>query len=132
MGRIVIVIIAVLASLMLADSLTCNQCSYGVLGFCLSNTELVCSTNTSSCFTRKTTFTGLTNVGFNSQGCQEPAGCNATTNGTVVGITYQSAITCCSTDKCNPVTVSAAPSTKMTFTAVIGVAAMAAMWGSVM
>ncbi|KAM8841354.1 lymphocyte antigen-6, epidermis isoform 1-T1 [Spinachia spinachia] len=133
MGRIVIVIIAVLASLMLADSLTCNQCRYGLLGFCINNNVLTCSTNTSVCFTARASFTGIPSVGFNTQGCQEPAGCNATANGTLVGVNYQTTTTCCSTDRCNPVQItSAAPSTKMTLTAVIGVAAMASMWGSIM
>ncbi|XP_062414420.1 uncharacterized protein spaca4l isoform X1 [Pungitius pungitius] len=128
MGKIVIVIIGVLASLMLADSLTCNQCKYSLLSFCIGNSALTCPTNTSVCFSGNTTFPDLSGVGFKNQGCKEIDGCNATTNGTLLGISYQTKISCCSSDKCN----NAAPSTKMTFTAVIGVAAMALMWGSVL
>ncbi|XP_059205105.1 sperm acrosome membrane-associated protein 4-like [Centropristis striata] len=131
MAKIVIGIIAIVASFMLADSLTCNKCSYGILGFCVSNSEINCSTNTSSCFTGKTTFTSLTSVGFNNQGCMEPAGCNATTNGTIIGVSYTTTITCCSTDKCNPVTVTgAASSIKMSLTAALGVAVLASLMGS--
>lgn len=35
------------------DSLTCNKCSFGLVGLCLSTSEETCSTNTSVCFTGK-------------------------------------------------------------------------------
>ncbi|KAK5854971.1 hypothetical protein PBY51_005117 [Eleginops maclovinus] len=130
MAKILIGIMAVVALFMMAESLDCNKCRYGLLGYCLSNSVEKCATNTSTCFTGKATFDALTNVGFNNQGCREPSGCNTTINGTLVGIGYSVKVECCSTDKCNPVTLSGAPSTKMTFTAVIGVAAMASMLGS--
>lgn len=57
----------------------------------------------------------------------EPAGCNSTANGTVLGVTYETKIDCCSTDKCNPVQLSGAPSTKMTLTAAIGAAFLASV-----
>ncbi|XP_037649819.1 alpha-elapitoxin-Oh2b-like [Sebastes umbrosus] len=132
MARIVIAIIAVVASFMLAESLTCNKCSYGLLGYCLSSSEESCTTNTSVCFTGKATFPAISSAGFNTQGCREPAGCNATTNGTLVGLAFETKIDCCSTDNCNPVVISGAPSTKMTFTAAIGVAVLASMWGSIL
>ncbi|KAM9339917.1 uncharacterized protein ABDE67_015642 [Symphorus nematophorus] len=133
MGKIVFGIIAAVASLMLVDSLTCNQCSYGLAGFCLSNSEVSCSTNTSVCFTGKASFPSVsTSVGFNTQGCREPDGCNMTTNATLIGVTYTTQIDCCSTDKCNPVQVSGAPSTKMTLAAAIGAAALASMWSSML
>ncbi|TDH03933.1 hypothetical protein EPR50_G00147200 [Perca flavescens] len=132
MGKILFGIIAAVASFMLVESLTCNQCKYGLLGFCLSNNQVTCSTNTSVCFTGKTTFTSLTSVGFNTQGCQEPAGCNTTTNGTLLNVPYTITVNCCSSNNCNPVQVSGAPSTKMTLTAAVGVAALASMWGSIL
>ncbi|KAJ4927740.1 hypothetical protein JOQ06_015542 [Pogonophryne albipinna] len=132
MAKIVIGIIAVVALFMLAESLDCNKCSYGLLGYCLSSSTENCTTNTSVCYTGRVTFSGLTSVGLNSQGCQEPLGCNATTNGTLVGVSYETKLECCSTEKCNPIKTSGAPSTKMTFTAVIGVAAMASMLGSIL
>ncbi|XP_042363056.1 sperm acrosome membrane-associated protein 4-like [Plectropomus leopardus] len=132
MGRVLFGIIAAVASFMLVESLTCNKCSYGVLGYCLSTSEETCSTNTSHCFTGKVSFTSLSNVGFNNQGCLESSSCNTTTNGTLLGITYEKKIECCSTDKCNPVQTSGAPTTKMTFTAAIGVAILASLWGSVL
>ncbi|KAI9540057.1 hypothetical protein NQZ68_001991 [Dissostichus eleginoides] len=132
MAKIVIGIIAVVALFMLAESLDCNECSYGLLGYCLSSSTLTCPTNTSLCYTGKATFTALTTVGFNTQGCQEPLGCNTTSNGTLAGVSFSTKVDCCSTDKCNPIKTSGAPSTKMTFTAVIGVAAMASMLGSIL
>lgn len=133
MGKILFGIIAVVASFVLVESLTCNQCSYGIAGFCLSLTEETCSTNTSVCSTAKATFPSVSSsVGFNTQGCSEPSGCNMTTNGTLSFFTYEIKIDCCSTDKCNPTQVSGAPSTRMTFTAAIGAAVLASLWGSLL
>ncbi|XP_035537337.1 alpha-elapitoxin-As2a-like [Morone saxatilis] len=131
MGRIVLAVVAVIASFMLVDSLNCNKCSYGLLGFCISSSEITCSTNTSVCFTGKASFSSIS-VGFNTQGCREPAGCNATVNSTLLGVDYTTKIDCCSTDKCNPVQISGAPSSKMTLTAALGVAVLASLWGSML
>jgi len=126
MGKTLWTTIALLASIVLVESLTCNECKYGLAGFCLSNTETNCTTNTSVCFTGKLSFPSITNAGFNRQGCMEPAGCT-TTNGTLMSISYEYRVDCCSTDKCNPVQLSGAPSTKMTLTAAIGVAVLASV-----
>jgi len=131
MGKVLIAVLVAVASFMLVDSLTCNKCSYGLVGFCLSLSSETCTTNTSVCFTGKASFPSVSSsVGFNTQGCREPSGCNSTTNGTLVAVTYQTEITCCDTDKCNPTQISGAPSTKMTFTAAIGAAMLASAWGS--
>eukprot|EP00064_Thunnus_orientalis_P020580 superscaffoldBa00005732_g20719 len=133
MSRILIVIVAAIASFMLVDSLSCNKCSFGLVGICISTSEETCSTNTSVCFTGKATFPSLSSFsGFNTQGCREPSGCNMTSNSTLLGVTYETKIDCCSTDKCNPVQVSGAPSTKMTLTVAAGVAVLASMWGSML
>lgn len=131
MGKIFFGIIAVVASIVLAESLTCNKCNYGLAGYCLSNTEENCTTNTSVCASTKLSFPSLTNVGFYMLGCSEPAGCNATTNSTLL-LTYEKKVDCCSTDKCNTVLLSGAPSTKMTLTAALGVAVLASVWSSIM
>ncbi|KAM3596739.1 uncharacterized protein V6R79_019669 [Siganus canaliculatus] len=131
MARVMFGIIAAVASFILVESLTCNQCNYGLLGFCLSNSEVTCSTNTSVCFTGKASFPSVSSsVGFNTQGCREPTGCNATTNGTLLGITYETKIDCCSTDKCNPVQLSSAPSNKVALTTVITGAILVSMWST--
>ncbi|XP_045913697.1 sperm acrosome membrane-associated protein 4-like [Micropterus dolomieu] len=132
MAKILFGVIAVLASLMLVESLTCNKCSNGILGYCLSASQVTCTSNTSLCFTGKATFTGLTSVGFNTQGCLESIGCNTNTTSSLLGVSYTTQTTCCSTDQCNPVQASGAPSTKMTLTAAIGVAVLASMWGSIL
>lgn len=77
-------------------------------------------------------FPGLSTVGFNRQGCREPAGCNTTINGTLLGVTYESKTECCATDKCNPVTTSGAPTSKMTLSAAIIAAVLASVSGSMM
>ncbi|KAM6974147.1 uncharacterized protein LKV04_015803 [Tautogolabrus adspersus] len=135
MGKILIGVLVAVASFMLVDSLTCNKCSYGLFGFCISLSEETCSSNTSVCFTGRASFPSISStVGFNTQGCREPAGCNATTNNTlsVLPVRYEVKVDCCSTDKCNPSQVSGAPSTKMTFTAAIGAALLASMMGSML
>ncbi|KAL3043704.1 hypothetical protein OYC64_003546 [Pagothenia borchgrevinki] len=132
MAKIVIGIIAVVALFMLAESLECNKCSYGLLGYCIGSSTKTCENTTEVCYTGKASFTGLTSVGFNTQGCRDPTGCNMTITGALVGVSYSAKVDCCSTDKCNPIKTSGAPSTKMTFTAVIGVAAMASMLGSIL
>ena len=77
-------------------------------------------------------FPSLASVGFNTQGCTEPAGCNATINGSLLGVSYQTRVDCCSTDKCNPVTVSGAAASKATVAAIATAAILAALWGSAM
>ncbi|CAK6965824.1 alpha-elapitoxin-Al2b-like [Scomber scombrus] len=129
MNKVLFGIVAVVASFVLVESLTCNKCAFGLVGLCFSSTTESCTTNTSVCFTGKASFPSLTSFsGFNSQGCSEPAACNTTTNSTLLGVTYELKVTCCSTDKCNP--ASSAPVNKMTFAAVAGLAVMASVWGS--
>jgi len=132
MARILIGIIAVVASVMLADSLSCNKCSVGLLGFCLNSATVSCTENsTEVCFTGAATFPSITSFsGFTNQGCMTTTGCNATTNATLLGIAYETKIECCSTDKCNPVTLSGAPTTKLSLTAALGAAILASVWGT--
>ncbi|KAM9776752.1 lymphocyte antigen-6, epidermis [Syngnathus typhle] len=133
MGRILIGVISALACFMLVESLTCNQCSFGLLGFCLSSTNVECTTNTSQCFTGKATFASISSsVGFNTQGCIEEASCNMTTNSTLLGVAFEARVDCCSTDGCNPVQTSGAPSARMTLAAAIGAAVLASAWGSLL
>uniref|UniRef100_A0A667X9W4 UPAR/Ly6 domain-containing protein n=1 Tax=Myripristis murdjan TaxID=586833 RepID=A0A667X9W4_9TELE len=114
-------------------SLTCNKCTVGLFGFCVDSSETSCTTNTSVCYTGKASFPSISGFsGFSQQGCREPSGCNATTNGTILGATYQVEIQCCNSDKCNPVTLSGAPSTKLSLTAAIGAAVLASVWGSML
>uniref|UniRef100_A0A665VKC8 UPAR/Ly6 domain-containing protein n=1 Tax=Echeneis naucrates TaxID=173247 RepID=A0A665VKC8_ECHNA len=117
-----------------AESLTCNKCTFGLVGICLNSDTEQCSSNSSVCFTGKATFPSLSDfVGFNTQGCRDDAtGCNMTTNATLLSVTYTTAVECCSTDQCNPVTLSGAPSTRMTLTAAVGAAVLASVWGSLL
>lgn len=125
------VLVAVLACFMIADSLDCNKCSVSIFGVCLNSATETCSTNTSVCFTGKAVFPSLTSFsGFSSQGCREPDGCNATTNGTVLGATLTTQIQCCSTDKCNPVTISGASTAQLSLAAGLVSAFLATTWST--
>ncbi|CAL8299247.1 unnamed protein product [Lota lota] len=131
MAKVVCVIVAVLAYLMLADSLVCNKCSIGLVGFCLNSNTETCSTNTSVCFTGKASFPSLSVFsGFNSQGCREQAGCNATTTSSLINVNFTTEVNCCSTDKCNPITVSGASTTKLSLVAVFASALLVSGWST--
>ncbi|XP_035039618.1 ly6/PLAUR domain-containing protein 8-like [Hippoglossus stenolepis] len=133
MARIVLGIVAVIASFMLVDSLTCNKCSLSLLGYCISSGTENCAGNTTTCFTAKASFPKLPDfAGFSSQGCGVSSiGCNATSNDTLLTFSYDIKSECCSGDKCNPINLTSdAPATKLTFTAAIGAALLASVWGS--
>ncbi|XP_017276312.1 sperm acrosome membrane-associated protein 4 [Kryptolebias marmoratus] len=135
MGKLVFVALAAFASLVAVESVICNKCTVSLFGFCLNGSNVTCNANTSVCFTGKATFPSITSFGgFTNQGCLDvPTGCNTTTNGTLLGVTYQTTLTCCSTDRCNPVTITSdAPATKMAFSAAAGVAILASVWGSML
>ncbi|KAK2830561.1 hypothetical protein Q5P01_018492 [Channa striata] len=136
MGKVLFGIIAAVASFMLVDSLTCNKCNFGVVGLCLVPQQDTCGANTTSCYTGKATFPSLsTFLGFNTQGCLDNNTiCNTTSTNTILFTNYTTQITCCSTDKCNPVqAVSAATtSARMTITATVGAAVLASVWGSLL
>nr|XP_019957971.1 PREDICTED: uncharacterized protein LOC109639121 [Paralichthys olivaceus] len=131
MAKIVLGIVAVIASFMLVNSLTCNKCSISVFGTCLSSGTVECATNSSVCFTGKIEFTSVTALRLNSQGCQNTTtGCNMTTTNSLLGFEYNRTIECCESEKCNSFTLSGAPTNKLTFTAAIGAALLASVWGS--
>ncbi|KAK5615349.1 hypothetical protein CRENBAI_002555 [Crenichthys baileyi] len=135
MGKFLFAVVAAVASLVLAESLICNKCRFSLFGTCLGRDNDTCTTNDSVCSTERTTFSSLPEfVGFNSQGCQvNDTGCNATTTSTLLGVAYEAKLTCCNhTDRCNPIVLNGAPSTKMTFTAAIGAGLLASMWGSLL
>ncbi|CAI5691119.1 uncharacterized protein LOC109196686 [Oreochromis niloticus] len=133
MAKIMLAVIAAVASFMLVDSLTCNKCAFALLGTCKSGTTENCTTSTSTCYTGTLAFPSLTNFqGFTSQGCQDNTlPCNTTTNSTLLGVvSYNATVTCCSTDKCN--LAASAPSAKITLSAAIAAAVLASAWGSML
>ncbi|CAL8365719.1 unnamed protein product [Arctogadus glacialis] len=69
--------------------------------------------------------------GFNTQGCQEPAGCNMTSSSTLLGATVNTTVTCCDSDKCNPATISSGVSTaRLSLVAVFASALMVSGWST--
>ncbi|XP_008420994.1 long neurotoxin OH-57-like [Poecilia reticulata] len=134
MGKFVLAVVAAVASLVLVESLSCNKCSFSLLGNCLNAVNETCPSTSNVCYTGRATFPSLPDfVGFNIQGCRENAtGCDATTPDTMLGVTYNTKITCCSTESCNPITLSAAPSNKMALSAAVGAAVLASTLGSIL
>ncbi|KAF7702491.1 lymphocyte antigen-6, epidermis [Silurus meridionalis] len=124
-------IAAVIGFFALAESLTCNTCSFGVIGFCLNPSTTNCSTNTSSCTTGRASFAGAGSfLGFNSQGCTETALCNGSASGTILGATYTVTQTCCTTNNCNPVQVASGASyVQLSLSAALSAALLACVWG---
>ncbi|XP_021176110.2 uncharacterized protein LOC110369012 [Fundulus heteroclitus] len=133
MGKVLFAVVAAFASLSFVESLICNKCSFGMMGKCMNLVNETCSTNSSVCYSGKSAFPMLPDsMGLRSLGCKENStGCDVTTNGTLMGFTYESHITCCSTDNCNPITVSGAPTTKITLTAAVGGAILALVRGNI-
>ncbi|XP_012725886.2 uncharacterized protein LOC110366379 isoform X1 [Fundulus heteroclitus] len=131
MGKLFLCFVVAVASLALVESLTCNKCSVSVFGFCLNGDNVTCGTN-EVCYTGKATFPSISSFGgFSNQGCRANDGfCNNVSNGTLLGVRYIVDLNCCSTDRCNSVTLNGAPSTKMTFTAAITGAVLASVLGS--
>ncbi|MEQ2265510.1 hypothetical protein XENORESO_012184, partial [Xenotaenia resolanae] len=135
MGKFLFAVVAAFASLVLAESLICNRCRFSLFGTCLGRDNETCATNVSVCATQRLTFTTLPDfVGFNIQGCSDTStGCNVTTTSTLLGAAYEYKLTCCNhADRCNPIVLNGAPSTKMTFTAAIGAGLLASVWGSLL
>ncbi|KAF3707278.1 hypothetical protein EXN66_Car000451 [Channa argus] len=135
MGKILLGVIVAVASLMLVDSLSCNKCSFGLVGVCVGPTKETCSSNISVCYTAVTTFPVLSKFsGFNTQGCLDnTTSCNSTFTDSFLSTNYSTQTNCCSSDNCNPIQTSAATaSSKMTITATIGAAVLASVWGSLL
>ncbi|CAL8373684.1 unnamed protein product [Boreogadus saida] len=133
MAKILCVIVAALASFMLADSLVCNRCTVGVVGICLNTETVTCTTNTSVCFTGKATFPSISFFsGFTSQGCQEPGGCNGTSSTTLLGAKVTTTVECCDKDNCNPFTISSGvvSSARLSLVAVFASALMVSGWST--
>ncbi|KAM4549974.1 uncharacterized protein V3H82_019163 [Fundulus diaphanus] len=134
MGKFLFAIVAAAASLALVESLLCNKCTLSLMGKCMNAVNETCPSNSSVCYTGRATFPSLPDfVGFNIQGCREnTTSCNITTPDTLLGVTYNTKITCCSTDRCNPLTLSSAASAKMTFSAAVGAVVLASILGSML
>uniref|UniRef100_A0AAY5K236 UPAR/Ly6 domain-containing protein n=1 Tax=Esox lucius TaxID=8010 RepID=A0AAY5K236_ESOLU len=134
MNKIIFGVLAVVGSFMLVESLTCNKCTVGVLSLCLNPSTLTCTTNTSACFTGKATFPSISNsIGFSTQGCLNSDLCNSTNaTNSILGVSYTIVTQCCSTNNCNPSSISGATSAKLSVTAAIGAALVASVWGSML
>ncbi|MEQ2233141.1 hypothetical protein ILYODFUR_018943 [Ilyodon furcidens] len=134
MGKFLFAVVAAVASLVFVESIICNKCSFSLLGKCFNAVNETCPSNSSVCYTGRASFPSVADfVGFNIQGCREnTTSCDKTTPETLLGITYNTKITCCSSDSCNNITLSSAASTKMTFSAAVGGAVLASLLGSVL
>ncbi|MEQ2258539.1 hypothetical protein XENORESO_021407 [Xenotaenia resolanae] len=134
MGKLFLGFVVAVASLALVESLICNKCSVSVFGFCINRSNETCGNNDTVCYTGKAVFPDITSFnGFSNQGCRpNDTFCNGNTTSSLLGINYTTIISCCSSDRCNPVTLSGAPSTKMTFTAAVAGAILASVLGSML
>ncbi|XP_004073816.1 uncharacterized protein LOC101156589 [Oryzias latipes] len=128
MAKLMFAVVVAVASLIVAESLVCNKCTFGLLGFCLGAANETCPDANSTCFNSVSTFPAITSFkGFSFQGCaSNNSGCGAVFTSTFLGTTYSTNYTCCSTDRCNTV-VSAAPSSKIALSAAIGASILAFM-----
>ncbi|XP_048848575.1 lymphocyte antigen-6, epidermis [Brienomyrus brachyistius] len=131
MNKIMLGLFAVTLCFIFAESLTCNSCTVGLFGKCFLPSTTTCAPNQPYCYTGTATFSGISGFsGFNSQGCMDGPSCNNTLNATVFFATVTVTKTCCSTEKCNPVSLNGAPSAELSLTAAVGAALVASMWNS--
>ncbi|KAL2080584.1 hypothetical protein ACEWY4_024377 [Coilia grayii] len=122
-------LLGLIASIYLVESLTCNRCTVGLVGYCASQSKETCTGNNTSCYTGKAVFPSISNFkGFNTQGCLATADCNATSSGTVLGARYEVSYACCSTDNCNPIQLNAASSTYVSTTMALAAALLTSIW----
>ncbi|KAK2830560.1 hypothetical protein Q5P01_018491 [Channa striata] len=133
MGKILFGIVVAVASFILVDSLTCNLCNFGVVGFCLVPQQQTCNSTNSVCYTAKATFPALPSfVGFSAQGCLDnTTSCNTTITSSFLTVNFTTQTTCCSSNNCNQLN-SAVTASTMTVTATVGVAVLASVWGSLL
>ncbi|MEQ2161275.1 hypothetical protein GOODEAATRI_008077 [Goodea atripinnis] len=112
MGKFLFAVFAAVASLVLVESLVCNKCYISVFGICWGFNE-TCPTNSSVCYTERLDFPFLPSfMGFNSQGCTDNVTeCDTISNVSLIGLTYETKMACCSEDNCNPITLSGAQTT---------------------
>ncbi|XP_004073815.1 uncharacterized protein LOC101156336 [Oryzias latipes] len=129
MGKLLLVVAVAIVSFIVAESLVCNKCSFGLLGYCMNAANETCTGNNNTCYTSVSTFPSLSSFkGFNQQGCTSNyTFCGTVYASTFLGVDFNSYYSCCNaTDRCNPV-VSAAPSSKMALSAAIGASILAFM-----
>ncbi|CAL1583358.1 unnamed protein product [Knipowitschia caucasica] len=132
------VVVAAIACFATVESLVCNKCSIGLLGYCLNAGNETCNSTSNVCYTSKAAFASVSSFkGFVNQGCgNNTCGVNQTSkaeNGSlpIIGVGYTITTSCCTTDKCNPVDTSGASATAASLS-VLSVAALGAVIGSYM
>ncbi|XP_062342578.1 protein Bouncer-like [Osmerus eperlanus] len=116
--------VAVVALAVVAESLTCNTCSVGILNTCVFGSTATCSASEPNCYKGQATFNVSSVVNLYTKGCLASSSCNTTTTGNILGAGYTVSRTCCSTDRCN-----GASSIQLPLTAALG-AALVALWSS--
>ncbi|RVE67101.1 hypothetical protein OJAV_G00114700 [Oryzias javanicus] len=133
MGKLLFAVAVAVASFLVAESLVCNKCTFGLLGFCMNAANETCKDDVNSvCFTSRTNFSVLPDfVGFSFQGCADNnTGCGDNNSTMFLGVTTSNTVyTCCnSTDRCNTVFLNSAPSSRMALSAAVGAAVLAVMF----
>ncbi|XP_012725879.2 uncharacterized protein LOC105931663 [Fundulus heteroclitus] len=133
MAKVLFTVVALVASLVFAESLVCNKCTFGLVGICLNMQNETCASGVTNCYTDTLTFNAISDFrGLSMQGCAANTTlCNSTFENTLVSVRYKYNETCCTQDRCNKIVLDGAPSTKMTFTAAVSAAILASVWGGI-
>ncbi|XP_040909290.1 prostate stem cell antigen-like isoform X2 [Toxotes jaculatrix] len=104
----------------LVESLSCYTCSLGILGSCLREAPVNCTTSQNRCFAAVAKFSADL-LDIHERGCIEDTACKNDT-GLILNVRYNITRTCCSTNLCN-----GAASTQLPLTAAL-FAALVAVW----
>ncbi|XP_035537304.1 ly-6/neurotoxin-like protein 1 isoform X1 [Morone saxatilis] len=119
--KAVIVLSAFIAA---AQCLTCRQCPIGLLGTCLSGSNVTCNSAAESCFTGEIQFNSTGKLTLHTRGCLDSNLCGKTLTGSIGGAGYTSSFQCCTTELCNGAT-----SVQLPLTVALCVAILSSLWG---
>ncbi|KAM4725179.1 uncharacterized protein FYW61_013408 [Anableps anableps] len=107
-----------------ANCLTCRHCSVGVFGSCIFGSDVKCANSTESCYRGEAQFNATELVTLHTRGCLDSDLCGVTLTGSLLGASYTSTFSCCTTDLCNGAT-----SVQLPLTAALCAAILSSLWG---
>ncbi|XP_029918809.1 prostate stem cell antigen-like [Myripristis murdjan] len=113
--------VALVASIATVGALLCHTCDVEILGRCLLESPVNCSSSQTSCYTAEAKFTSTELLTIHAKGCTEADSCNNEV-GTILTVGYTINRTCCTTDNCN-----GAASTQVHLLAALGTA-LVSIW----
>ncbi|XP_047460200.1 lymphocyte antigen 6 complex locus protein G6d-like [Mugil cephalus] len=117
-------VIVLSAAIAAAQCLTCRECTIGVLGSCLFQSDVSCNNQTESCYRGDAQFNVTGTISLHTRGCLNRNLCNRTVTSSILGASYTSDFRCCETDLCNGAT-----SVQLPLAVALCAALLSSVWG---